>query len=182
MSPMPCARHGRLLAEVAHGLTEHLGIRIVSSKLPVLVALLAHHLGSIILVGSLLFPRAVALPAGALVRRPQARLKLRLAAIRLSLRWVWAGIALLYGTAAWAVVVLIGPTALSLHLIWKLSLSLALLVLLPWVHMGLFWSVEQAMAEDHFTTARALYTRLDWALRLCLALAVTAMLLGVLGR
>ena len=145
------------------------------------LAVVAHNLGSIILVGSFLFLYLAYLPAVADVRTPVARMRLRLDGIALCFRWSWLGVLLVYSSGIWAAFVLLNPRAMPLHVIWMTVLSGLLLVLLAVADLGLLRLARGAMKRNEVRAARQLY---GWLYGLALAVllvAVCALLLGVSG-
>jgi uncharacterized membrane protein len=153
----------------------------VPLTLQVILAVLAHNLGSILLIGSLVFLQAAYLPAVAEVSGSSVRMSLRMDVLACCFRWVWVGIALIYLSGGWAVVAWLDLLSLPIHIAWTLGLSLLLLALLVWAHIGLYWSAEYAMKEQRIKSARRTFGRLNWVLRAALLVALINLLLGASG-
>ncbi len=154
---------------------------MVSQTQQIIVAVLAHNLGSIVLVGSLVFMQTVYLPAVSDVRTPTARMRLRLDAMALCFRWLWLGVLLIVGSGLWALFAVLDSSALPVHVVWKTGLSVLLLLLLAIGQLVLLDGAQHAMEDTRLRDARRLYGWLYGVLLAALVVALAAMLLGVSG-
>jgi len=152
----------------------------VSQTQQIIVAVLAHNLGSIILIGSLLFIQIAYLPAVSDVRSATAHMHLRLDGVALCLRWLWLGVLLIYGSGLWAVLALLDQSPWPVHVVWMTALSVLLLILLVIAQLGLLRPARLAMQRKRIRNARQLYGRLRAPLLAALVVDA-AMLLGVSG-
>lgn len=153
----------------------------MSQTQQIIVAVLAHNLGSIILVGSLLFMQIAYLPGVSDVRTATARMHLRLDGIALCLRWVWLGVLIIYGSGLWAALALLDLSQWPVHVVWMTALSVLLLILLVIAQLGPQRAARLAMQGKRVRDARRLYGRLRALLLAALVVAAGAMLLGVSG-
>lgn len=147
---------------------------------PIAVAHLAHALGSIILVGSLLFAQTVYLPSVAEVSNASTRMQLRLEALRLSLHGAWLGVLLVYGSGLWGI-----SSAdlfkLPAHVAWMTGLSVPLLLLLMVGQLVLLPEARHAMDINQVKAAHRWYLWLRALLLVTLLLALATLLLGASG-
>lgn len=139
-----------------------------------------HTLGSIILVGSLLFVEIAYLPPVADVRNSNTRMKLRLEVLGLALRWAWLGVLLIYSSGLWG----ISGTNLSTlppYVAWMTGLSVPLLLLLLVGQLVLLPEARHALGVKQIKAAHRWYLWLRALMLAALVLALGTLLLGASG-
>jgi len=144
-------------------------------------AIFLHLAGAFIWIGGMLFAYFSLRPSTALLERSQ-RLTLWGETLRRFFQWVWASLAMIFGSGFYMLTLLSGSTRVPVNVHVMLYVGIIMLLIFLYVVLGPFPAFKRAIAEQNWDAGAMALDAIRKAVGVNLALGVINMAVATIGR